>query len=655
VSSDLSPDQQAKAEAHFGGTPLIQMYGMTETSGQITSNPLPPHARKPGSVGQPDGAEVAILDRTGARVPQGSVAEVCVRGQGVTAGYEATDRAAHFHADWLRTGDTGYLDADGYLFLAGRVKEMINRGGEKISPLEIERAALSLLGLQEAAAFALPHPTLGEHVGLAAVVDPGSGLTEVRILAHLRGQIAEYKLPRRVQMLEALPRLGSGKINKRALMAGRADAAKAPDWQGEAAVVAGLWQKILAAPVPGPDDDYFDMGGDSLSAMQFLLALEAKLGRKLPPNALYEAPRFEAFLARISKGDSHSFVGDGDPVLDHLRSRTFGWQGQRVGRYGLLFGLGTVAEKVPLFMCSQGETMAFRAVIDPGRPLYLMPSLSEFDGETPAIEQHVARIYADEIEAIQPEGLLYLSGFCGGVRLMREVAEELYARGRDIGFLTSVDKWFDRPTPYPVLHVFTENRRHSAVERFRKPHLAFPYLHPRGADWVRVKGNHSKALKVDPLRPAGAAIERWMQADGALPIPEAPQGLPVEARHRAYAAGVTVRHPRWFPRGQEAVLTVTLRNQSSEVWLPTSQSGLTFAAHFDNLDKHRRAPHAGHHDLTVPVAPGEEIRFDLRLRYPDTAMPQVLTCTMVDQGFAEFTDAPGRALRRLVWANPFTA
>jgi acyl-CoA synthetase (AMP-forming)/AMP-acid ligase II len=142
VSADLAPEKQQQAEAALGGLPIVQMYGMTETAGQICSNPVPPGARKYGSVGRPIGVEVKLFDSVGSPVSDGGEGEVCVRGSTVMQGYENMDRSAFFWGEWLRTGDLGRLDADGFLTLTGRSKDVINRGGEKISPLGIERVAL---------------------------------------------------------------------------------------------------------------------------------------------------------------------------------------------------------------------------------------------------------------------------------------------------------------------------------------------------------------------------------------------------------------------------------------------------------------------------------------------------------------------------------
>ncbi|WP_440941192.1 AMP-binding protein, partial [Immundisolibacter sp.] len=168
VSSALSERLQAELEATFD-CPVIAIYGMTETAGVITSNPLPPGRAKPGSVGLPVGPQLRIARADGSWAAAGESGEICVRGDTVIGAYAQTDAPDEkaFFGDWLRTGDSGHLDADGYLFLDGRLKDIINRGGEKIAPLEIDRCLLQHPQVAEAAAFAAPHPTLGEEVALA--------------------------------------------------------------------------------------------------------------------------------------------------------------------------------------------------------------------------------------------------------------------------------------------------------------------------------------------------------------------------------------------------------------------------------------------------------------------------------------------------------
>ncbi|HSL72734.1 MAG TPA: AMP-binding protein, partial [Longimicrobiales bacterium] len=163
--------------------PVIESYGMTEAAHQMTSNLLPPAVRKPGSVGRAAGPEFAIMGPDGSLLSAGTVGEVVIRGPNVTAGYRdnAEANAQAFRAGWFRTGDQGVMDQDGYLTLTGRLKEIINRGGEKVAPKEIDDALMEHAGVAAAAAFPLPHPTLGEEIGAAVVAATGAELSEAAL------------------------------------------------------------------------------------------------------------------------------------------------------------------------------------------------------------------------------------------------------------------------------------------------------------------------------------------------------------------------------------------------------------------------------------------------------------------------------------------
>ena len=214
-SAALPPAVMAGLEEAFGA-PLIEAYGMTEAAHQMAANPLPPAARKPGSVGLPAGAAIAILGEDGSRLPRGGTGEVAIRGEGVTPGYEADPEAnaAAFADGWFRTGDEGRLDADGYLFLTGRLKEIINRGGEKISPREVDEALLAHEAIAQCVAFAVPHPRLGEEVAAAVVPAAGAALTEREVREFAAQRLAAHKTPRRVVFLDELPKGPTGKLQR---------------------------------------------------------------------------------------------------------------------------------------------------------------------------------------------------------------------------------------------------------------------------------------------------------------------------------------------------------------------------------------------------------------------------------------------------------
>jgi acyl-CoA synthetase (AMP-forming)/AMP-acid ligase II len=224
-SASLAPQLMADMEATFGA-PILEAYGMTEAAHQMASNPLPPAARKPGSVGQGTSVEIAILDEAGNILPTGATGEVSIKGANVFAGYEgnAQANAESFSNGWFRTGDQGTLDEDGYLTLVGRIKELINRGGEKISPREIDEALLRHPSVAEACCFGIPDRVYGE--GVAAAVVLKDIATEKDLIAHCRASLSDFKCPTTIYITDAIPRTATGKIQRRNVAAAIAGANK---------------------------------------------------------------------------------------------------------------------------------------------------------------------------------------------------------------------------------------------------------------------------------------------------------------------------------------------------------------------------------------------------------------------------------------------
>ncbi|MGE0255212.1 MAG: acyl--CoA ligase [Alphaproteobacteria bacterium] len=214
-SSSLPPQVMAELEATFGA-PVIESYGMTEAAHQMASNPLPPRARKPGAVGIAAGPEVAIMDEGGKLLPRGAIGEIVIRGPNVTKGYEANPKAnaEAFIDGWFRTGDQGSFDEDGYLSLTGRLKEIINRGGEKISPREVDEVLLDHPAIAQAVTFAVPHDKLGEEVGAAIVLREGQTASEQDIRSFAATRLADFKVPRKVVILDEIPKGATGKLQR---------------------------------------------------------------------------------------------------------------------------------------------------------------------------------------------------------------------------------------------------------------------------------------------------------------------------------------------------------------------------------------------------------------------------------------------------------
>jgi acyl-CoA synthetase (AMP-forming)/AMP-acid ligase II len=212
-SAPLAVETGEKLEALFGA-PVLEAYGMTEASHQMSSNPPPPQARKFGTVGQATGIQIGIMTDTGQLLPAGQKGEVVIQGPSVIRAYENNPEAdaKSFVDGWFRTGDEGLLDDEGYLRLTGRIKEMINRGGEKIAPREIDEVLLTHPAVSEAVCFGVAHPTWGEEVA-AAVVLRGPA-TEAELLAYCRERLADFKRPKKLYLVDTIPRTATGKVQR---------------------------------------------------------------------------------------------------------------------------------------------------------------------------------------------------------------------------------------------------------------------------------------------------------------------------------------------------------------------------------------------------------------------------------------------------------
>ncbi|MFN8224275.1 MAG: AMP-binding protein [Gaiellales bacterium] len=211
-SAALAPELFERMEDYLG-VPVLEAYGMTEASHEMAANPLPPARRVPGSVGVPTGAEIRIVDKAGVSVPDGANGEVVIRGAGVMDGYLANDaaNAEAFHGAWFRTGDEGRF-ADGYLVLTGRLKEIIIRGGENISPHEVEAALSAHPAVGEAVAYGIPDPKYGQLVGAAIVATAET--SEADVVAHCAERLAAFKVPSVIHIVEAIPKTPTGKVQR---------------------------------------------------------------------------------------------------------------------------------------------------------------------------------------------------------------------------------------------------------------------------------------------------------------------------------------------------------------------------------------------------------------------------------------------------------
>jgi oxalate---CoA ligase len=214
-SSSMPPQVIAELEEVFGA-PLIEAYGMTEATHQMASNPLPPAVRKPGTVGCAAGPQVAIMAEDGALLPSGATGEIVIRGDNVTAGYESNPQAnaQAFANGWFRTGDQGVMDADGYVSITGRLKEIINRGGEKVSPREIDEILMDHPAVAQVVCFGMPHPKLGEEVAACVVLREGQQASERELQEFVGKRAADFKVPKKILFMQEIPKGATGKLQR---------------------------------------------------------------------------------------------------------------------------------------------------------------------------------------------------------------------------------------------------------------------------------------------------------------------------------------------------------------------------------------------------------------------------------------------------------
>jgi acyl-CoA synthetase (AMP-forming)/AMP-acid ligase II/acyl carrier protein len=327
ASTSLSQDVLGGLEALFG-VPVIDTYGMTEAATQIAANPL--QRRKPGSVGLPAGPEIAILDSEGRRLPSGKRGEIALRGPTITRGYDndAAATVSAFRDSWFRTGDLGYLDADGYLFIVGRIKEIIHKGGQKVAPAEVEEALLSHPDVIDAAVFAVPHARLGADVAAAVVLRQDAKASAQGLRDFARGRLAGFKVPGLIRIMPEIPKGAGGKIKRGELAAVFSKTPPTADKRGGKTVsprpelerqLAGIWADILDIDQIGTDQDVFALGVDSLAMTQMILRVEERFGVDLSFEDIFDAPTVAALALRLEpsqKGVTEPLQSLSDPPLE---------------------------------------------------------------------------------------------------------------------------------------------------------------------------------------------------------------------------------------------------------------------------------------------------------------------------------------------------
>ncbi|MFU0507345.1 AMP-binding protein [Pseudaminobacter sp. NGMCC 1.201702] len=643
VSQPL-PDRLQKEFGLTFGTTLVPMFGMTETAGLITSTPLDRTREKRGSVGIPFGTNVKICDSFGNEVGPFKRGEVLVSGPNVMAGYEGQESAHSdaFIGKWLRSGDEGFFDDDGFLFLTGRLKDIINRGGEKISPLEIDLILAGHPAIREAAAFPLPHPSLGEEVAVAVVTAANSGLDARGVKDYLRGRVADFKIPRAVTFLDRLPRVPSGKLDRLALpglagaTAGHASERRAPGTP-LAKTLAALWQRTLKVPDIAMDDNFFDLGGDSLSATNLMLLLEERFGNDLPTALLFEQPTLremeQVLDGRIGRARADDRL---DPALyAAVKNATAAWRGKRQDN-SLILGRNTLGVKRPFFWVCQSmwQFEMLSENLDPERPFHILSSLSNTRLKSDGNTNRLARYYAAEILSIQPQGPYLLGGFCQGGVVAFEIAKALRAMGREVALLCLQDRFIAEPYDGEVALFWGKRGWFCAYDLNDEPERGWAKYYSGPLSVFHSAADHDDLHKM----PHVGTFARQLEAE----FERIEAGLPPSYRRKFKAlqplnpknfkSSVRVKVPLFMRQGSSHTIKVTVTNKSPLSWEPTEKSGIILASRWRSFDRLHGYALDARRPLTQEIRPSQSLTLDLRIKVPMRGLPMFLDVDLVEDG-----------------------
>jgi oxalate---CoA ligase len=504
-SAALPSSVRAELEQLFGA-PVIEAYGMTEASHQVASEPLPPARRKPGSVGPAAGPEIAIIDETGRFLAPGGHGEVVIRGPNVMQGYvsnPAADAAA-FTDGWLRTGDQGWLDEEGYLFLTGRLKEVINRGGEKISPHEIDEVLLAHPAVNEAVAFAVPHAQLGEEVAAAVALKPDRSDNGADLRRWARARLASFKVPRLIRIVDSIPKGPTGKVQRIGL-AGQLAIEELDDCRLSPTRVkprtelerriAAIWRDLLPDSRVGVEDRFEALGGDSLLAEQMLTAVSMAEGVDAPYERFIEEGTIAALAAEI---ESMGRATAGPIATVHPSGRR------------------------PPLCCVPAHDGALLGLVRLANCLGQDQPLWVFDHARLSGANRVetlARECVAHLRRRQPAGPYRLAGVCFGGVVAFEMARLLRDAGESVSFLAVIDTlnpaWTATQGPAAVVRARWRQWRwklvyHAAIVHRLSAKRAVRYLAGRSAAFF--KNERERAAARLGLDAPGLANRRMLRS-----------------------------------------------------------------------------------------------------------------------------------------------
>ena len=466
--------------------PFVESYSSTET-GTMTTNP-PSWDRRPGTVGVTPDDDVRVVDEQGRTVARGEVGEIVARGPGVVTSYDADAEMTceKFRDGWFHTGDMGCMDADGFLQLKGRIDDIINRGGEKISPVEVESALLKHKSVAAAMVFAIPHETLRSDLAAAVILEDGQKVAADVLRKHLAALLPSARIPGTILFTSQLPLTDSGKPVRRDAAKyfklnriRRNESASAIRFLKRLKTVVRdylhmlppmerslltIFRRALNDRTIGIDDDFFCAGGDSLSAMSVIADVRRELDLEITLQYFVELPTVRKL--------AHSLMWAPHSASDMISLHSTGTRRPVfavAGRYGYAIRLGLVGR-----------------ALDPDQPFYaLQPPNMDWESVNCESIEDFAACYIEQIRAIQPEGPYRLLGASFGGIVVYEMALQLEAAGAEVELLALLDSypatcWVDGRLEPVVSKYKTEGPGFNHVHTPAEQKLADAHFHARG-------------------------------------------------------------------------------------------------------------------------------------------------------------------------------
>lgn len=543
------PIRLMKNLEQFFAVPVIEAYGMSEAG--IACNPLPPAVRKPGKVGLPI-TDVAIMGMNDQVLGVGETGEIAVRGPCVARGYinNPTETSERFRKGWFFTGDLGRLDQDGYLEVTGRTKEMINRGGRKVDPHQVEESLRQFAGVQDAAAFPVPHPTLGEDL-VAAVVLTAEAPTPQQLRLELFRQRSTYKVPSRILQVDTIPRGLTGKLDRLRLSSKFESRLKAPFVAPESQLeleITKIFEDILHVENVGIHDNFYGLGGDSLKLLELIMVLEKRLLRRvnedismteLTPAAIQTflttprtdnvdiqmqfpaTPRVLRYAPRKWRRELFRVIRRVAKWLGHKPASL--WDFSVDFRNFHFIGFNLNGQRRPLFWFGQywTEVKELGRVIGAEQPLY-----TAFSGFPPNRSEDWRRAlglrHAQVINTIQPHGAIAIGGNCAGAYVAWETAQALRAMNRQVDQLYLLEATILKTCPGRVVMIY------GTESLLFNPFLSGRNLHPewrrlfRSYEIAELPGNHGDFFKPSNVRALADLLNHHLDAENAINNPADP-------------------------------------------------------------------------------------------------------------------------------------